>query len=108
MKAEWSSFFYKYIGKMGRIEAKEKCLAEGESVHLPIPRFLDENLYYQTYFGSQNFWLGISVSNGTFRSDYYDYEFANSLPQFTGFKSFTKHDWIKNLENLNIRNEQNG
>ena len=107
METKWGSLFYKYIGKMTRNEAQEKCSAEGESVHLPIPRFANESDFYQTYFGSRDFWLGVSVSNGTFESDHYDYEFAKSLPQFTGFKIIPKHGWI-NLESLNIQTKLNG
>ena len=108
MRTEWGSLFYKSIGRMTRIEAKLKCLADGESVHLPIPRFLEENDFYQTYFGTRDFWLGVSVSQGKFKSDHFDYEFAELLPQFTGSKTFAKHRWLKNLENQNIHNELNG
>ena len=100
---EWGSMFYKHIGKMNRTEAKRRCSMEGDSVHLPIPRFPDENEFYRVYFGDsyQNIgnqtglWLGVSdfEEEGLFRSDT-GYQLIKVLPQYQGFKMVKKHGWI--------------
>ena len=68
---EWGSMFYKHIGNLTRIEAKQKCSTFGDSVHLPIPRFFEENEFYKVYFGNEGLWLGMSDSeeDGVFKSD---------------------------------------
>ena len=50
---EWGSLFYKHLGKLAREDAKEECSKSGASVHLPIPRFLEENEFYRIHFGSE-------------------------------------------------------
>ena len=65
LENEWGTLFYKYIGKMKRNEAKGICSSEGKSVHLPIPRFPEENEFYRVYFGHDKLWLGVSNSNIT-------------------------------------------
>ena len=109
MKTEWGSLFYKYIGKMARLDAKQICSSVGESVHLPIPRFIEENHFYKTHFGSSDIWLGISdtASEGVFESDS-GHEFTKSLPQFTGFKIVNKHSWIENLATFGVNQNLNG
>ena len=64
--------FYKHIGKRTRTEAKTLCATAGPAVHLPIPRFPEEQEFYKTYFADQNLWLdltydaseGIKSANG--------------------------------------------
>ena len=69
MELEWGSIFYKHIGKHTHFQAKESCLREGKSVHLPIPRFHDENVFYRTYFGDQGLWLDLfDDGSGIFKS----------------------------------------
>ena len=48
---EWGSLFYKHLGNMTRKDGKTTCSSFGSSVHLPIPRFLEEYQFYGTYFG---------------------------------------------------------
>ena len=48
---EWGSLFYKHLGKMTRNDAKTTCSSIGSSVHLPMPRFLEEFKFYRYYFG---------------------------------------------------------
>ena len=57
---QWGTMFYKHIGNHTRAEAKRLCSAYGDSVHLPIPRFDDENEFYQKYFAGETLWLDIS------------------------------------------------
>ena len=56
---DWGSFFYKYIGKMPKNEAQQNCSKYGNSVHLPTPRFADENEFYYRLFGG-NLWLDLN------------------------------------------------
>ena len=52
--------FYRHIGNHTGAEAKRLCSAYGDSVHLPIPRFEDENEFYLKYFAGETLWLDIS------------------------------------------------
>ena len=52
VEQEWGSLFYKYVGKRNSYQLREhSCSADGPHVHLPIPRFHDENEFYRTLFG---------------------------------------------------------
>ena len=65
IEQEWGSMFYKLIGNHTREEAKRLCSLYGDSVHLPIPRFEDENEFYLKYFAGDTLWLDISkISDG--------------------------------------------
>ena len=55
----WGSLFYKYLGKKYKIEAQQLCSKYGDSVHLPIPRFKDENDFYHNHFSVESLWLDI-------------------------------------------------
>ena len=48
---EWGSLFYKHLGKMARNDARKNCSSFGSSVHLPIPRFIEEYEFYRAHFG---------------------------------------------------------
>ena len=48
---EWGSLFYKHLGKMTKNDAKTNCSSFGSTVHLPIPRFLEEFGFYISHFG---------------------------------------------------------
>ena len=52
----WGSLFYKHLGKLNKTGAKQICSQYGDSVHLPIPRFKDENDFY-TNFIDENYGL---------------------------------------------------
>ena len=67
---EWGSLFYQHIGKQSRHQAKQLCSNEGEFVHLPIPRFPEENQFYQTFFATEGLWLGVSdaIEEGVFKA----------------------------------------
>ena len=65
VEQEWGSLFYKHIGKQKRLDAKNLCstLSPDEAkiqVHLPIPRFKEENEFYKTHFGDKGLWLDVS------------------------------------------------
>ena len=60
MEQEWGSMFYKHIGNHTREKAKQICSAYGDSVHLPIPRFEDENEFYRNHFRNETLWFDIS------------------------------------------------
>ena len=57
---EWGSLFYKHFGKQTRLAAKDLCSNISPKVHLPIPRFQEENEFYRTHFGDEGLWLDIS------------------------------------------------
>ena len=88
VEQDWGSLFYKHIGKRTRLEAKNLCVAEGSSVHLPIPRFYEENEFYKTHFGDEGLWLDVS----------YD---ANE-----GIKSTNGHSFIRFVRTFNDKNDQ--
>ena len=94
VEQEWGSLFYKHMGKQTRKAAKNLCsrLSPGEetnSVHLPIPRFHEENEFYKTHFGSsgQNTDLDITLDEGLWLDVSYDVN--------EGLKSADGHSFIK-------------
>ena len=114
VEQEWGSLFYKHMGKQTRKAAKNLCsrLSPGEetnSVHLPIPRFHEENEFYKTHFGSsgQNTDLDITLDEGLWLDVSYDVN--------EGLISVDGHSFIKyvrsfvtdefDLESPNIRYE---
>ena len=71
IEQQWGSMFYKHIGKKTRGEAKQFCSSYGDFVHLPIPRFREENEFYRKYFADETLWLDISrTADGNFSSSY--------------------------------------
>ena len=56
----WGSMLYKHIGKLSRDSAKMACSKRGENVHLPTPRFPEENDFYRTHFGNVSLWIDIT------------------------------------------------
>ena len=101
---EWGALFFKHIGKMERTKAKEMCSAEGKSVHLPIPRFPEENEFYRLYFGHDKLWLGVSNSNDTsariFKTDNGQLLFG-ALAQSHAEIEINQYDWINGTSTLN-------
>ena len=59
VEKDWGSLFYKHIGRHNRTEAERLCSEEGEFVHLPVPRFADENMFYREVFGSKGLWFSV-------------------------------------------------
>ena len=99
---EWGSLFYKHIGKQNRNEAKQLCSNEGEFVHLPIPRFPEENEFYKVLFADEDLWLGLSDKNkdGVFKSDL-GIELIRLVPQSVGFEQFHHYRWMNASLGLN-------
>ena len=95
---------YKHFGKMKRTQAKEMCSREGESVHLPIPRFPEENKFYQVYFGHEKLWLGVSNWYDTvqriFRTDDGQILFG-VLTEFDVKIQINQYGWINGTTALN-------
>ena len=92
---EFGSLFYKYIGKMNKFDAKQKCSKFGSSVHLPIPRFAEENKFYQQHFGKKSFWLDISHEFDGLKSAS-GHSFTNRLQtSYHEFKDLNKYRWMK-------------
>ena len=60
VEQEWGSLFYKHLGKQTRSAAKDLCSNISPNVHLPIPRFHEENEFYKTHFGDEGLWLDVS------------------------------------------------
>ena len=55
----------KYVALLGATEARDFCVADGASVHLPIPRSQEENDWYKAAFEAMSrsgpdYWLGIN------------------------------------------------
>ena len=115
VEQEWGSLFYKHIGKLDRLAAKNLCSTFSDNVHLPIPRIHEENEFYKTHFGDEGLWLdmtydandGIKSANGhsfiryvhSF-TDKYDQE-DNQDENFMTTEKFVEikyHDWV-NLTN---------
>ena len=88
VEQEWGSLFYKHIGKRTRSEAKKLCSSAGPSVHLPIPRFYEEQEFYKTHFGDENLWLDMT------------FHFSE------GIKSANEHHFIRFVETYSKLNEQ--
>ena len=92
VEQEWGSLFYKHVGKQTREDAKNLCstLSPGEetnSVHLPIPRFQEENEFYKTHFGDEGLWLDVSydVNEGLKSAD--GHSFIKYVRSFVTHKS---------------------
>ena len=115
VEQEWGSLFYKHIGKLDRLAAKNLCSTLSRNVHLPIPRFHEENEFYKKHFGDEGLWLditfdandGIKSANGhsfiryvhSF-ADKYD-PVDNHDENFMTTEEFVEikyHDWV-NLTN---------
>ena len=92
---EWGSLFYKYIGKMYKAEATQKCSQYGDAVHLPIPRFSDENEFYRNHFGHEDLWLDISYDpeNGGFKS-LSGHSFTDRIQTVSGILEIKSYAWI--------------
>ena len=82
VEQEWGSLFYKYFGKQTRSAAKNLCSNISPNVHLPIPRFHEENEFYKTHFGDEGLWLDVS----------YDVN--------EGLKSVDGHSYIKYIRSF--------
>ena len=100
---EWGSSFYKYIGKMNKIEAKQICSKYGDLVHLPIPRFSDENDFFRNYFGNESIWLDISYhkvlfDKGQFKTNGFTsasgHLFTDRIRTVPGVIEINKYKWM--------------
>ena len=94
VEQEWGSLFYKHIGKRTRSEAKILCSTAGPSVHLPIPRFLEEQEFYKTYFADENLWLDVI------------YDASEGVK--SGNSSANGHSFIRFVRTYTQINDQNG
>ena len=102
---EWGSLFFRHIGTVKRIDAKKICSREG--AHLPVPRFPSENVFYQSQFGNESLWLGLSdVSNHRdvriYKSDHDDtiLHFIIDRPEGEIYNSST-YNWTNTNFTLN-------
>ena len=100
---EWGSMFYKHIGKMNKTMAKQECLKYGDSVHLPVPRFADENKFYQKHFGNTSLWLDISydADNGGVKS-VAGHLFTDRFRTVTGMMNINKYKWMNTINTNTI------
>ena len=129
VEQDWGSFFYKHIGKRKSEDAKNLCSAENSFVHLPIPRFYEENEFYRKHFGDDGLWLDISYdamegfisSNGqsfiryihTFYEDvqmnatyFHDLEYPDtSFSKYSYAAEIIYHDWIEFKDHRGIFSE---
>ena len=104
---EWGSMFYKYIGKMEKEMAKQICSNYGDSVHLPVPRFLEEKTFYQTHFGETSLWLDIIYNADTGFQSSSGHSFTERVHTVSsGILKFNKYEWM-NTSTLNISGSHN-
>ena len=96
---EWGSMFYKYIGKQTRAEAKRLCSAYGDSVHLPIPRFQEENEFYRKHFVNDTLWLDISKMPDCQYKSSHGQLFLRPVKTFLDLEYVKNYDWI-NMANF--------
>ena len=93
---EWGSMFYKHIGMKNKSDAKQSCSNYGDRVHLPIPRFEDENEFYRIHFADQNLWLDISKTglkqNGY--KDAFGHAFIYNVETNSGWVEVERYKWI--------------
>ena len=98
---EWGSMFYKFIGKMTKNTAKQICSKFGDSVHLPVPRFQDENEFYRTHFGETNLWLDITYDAEKRYRSAFGYTLTEQIHSVSAGKlGFDKYEWM-NITALN-------
>ena len=106
IEKEWGSLFYKHFGKKTRQEAEDICSKQGKFVHLPRPRFAEENEFYRIFFSKENLWLDLKDDRIGLKSSDENIFVSQSwvtLPKQT--KAIEKrYDWINT--NLEPRSEQ--
>ena len=109
IEKEWGSLFYKHFGKKTRQEAVDICSKQGKfkkQVHLPRPRFAEENEFYRIFFSKENLWLDLKDDRIGLKSSDENVFVSQSwvtLPSQT--KAIEKrYDWINT--NLEPRREQ--
>ena len=102
METDWGELFYKRLGKQTRTVARDLCSSYGDSVHLPIPRLIEENDFYKTYFGHDSMWLGVSDSDqeGIFKSDMGDI-LHQVHERLQGEVTVSKFGWTNRTLSLN-------
>ena len=98
VEQEWGSLFYKHMGKQTRLAAKNLCSPQSHgdaNVHLPIPRFHEENEFYKTHFGYEGLWLDVSydVNEGLKSTD--GHSFIKYVRSFVTDKYDDKFDYDK-------------
>ena len=86
---------------MNKAKAREECSKYGESVHLPIPRFAEENKFYQKHFGKRSLWLDISYEDSDGLTSASGHSFTAQVQTAFGSKDYNKYKWI----NSNITNK---
>ena len=90
VEQEWGSLFYKHIGKTFSSEAKMICSDAGPNVHLPIPRFYEEQEFYRTYFAEEGLWLDVTYDASE------------------GVKSANHHWFLRFVKTYMTINDENG
>ena len=99
----WGSLFYKHIGQFkNKTEAQQICSDYGDSVHLPIPRFGDEDIFYHEHFAVESLWLGIHKPDQSGFVDDYDQMFIREVRSVTEIEHISTHKWI-NFTNLDYK-----
>lgn len=92
---------------MNKTDAEKSCSNRGNSVHLPLPRFEEENNFYQTYFGDDGLWLALSETDqrGIFKNHHGDnlYQIFETIK---GEKTMSKFNWTNT--NFTLNTEFNG
>ena len=93
VEKEWGSLFYRHIGKQKRSQAKLICANGGDAVHLPIPRFEDENEFYRSHFADENLWLDVSnIDNDGLKTSKGHY-FIKYVYTFTEETHVNSYNW---------------
>ena len=87
----WGSVLYKHFGRQRRDRAKFLCSKLGHAVHLPSPRFPEENEFYRTHFGNKSLWIEVPEKMISFVRTNSDYVVINNF------------DWV----NLNVSEKSN-
>ena len=106
IEKDWGSLFYKHFGKNTRQEAVDICSKQGKLVHLPRPRFAEENEFYRIFFSKENLWLDLKDDRIGLKSSDGNIFVSQSwvtLPRQTNAIE-KRYDWINT--NLEPRSEQ--
>ena len=90
---QWGPMFYKYVGQMKKSVAKQYCSQYGEFVHLPMPRFTDENEFYRDHFGTEAIWLDMTNDVDALKSSS-GHLYINYIETASGVVELSKYKWI--------------
>ena len=81
---------------MDKLSAKQECSKHGSSVHLPIPRFAEENELYRKHFGKQAIWLDISYEDSDGLKSVSGHSFTYLLQtSMVEFMDINEYKWMK-------------